>query len=65
MTVLWLISGIVACATIFAPIELMNKPYNVIEHSIYNGIHRHAWSMAMCWIIFACHQGYGGKFRYD
>ncbi len=27
----------------------------------YNAFHRLAWGVALAWLIFACHNGYGGK----
>ncbi len=28
--------------------------------AFYNAFHRLAWGLALAWLIFACHNGYGG-----
>lgn len=34
---------------------------DVMLSSFYQALHRQAWSLLICWIIFAGHNGYGGK----
>jgi len=35
-------------------------PLSTLEESLYYTLTRVAWPLAICWIIFACIQGYGG-----
>ena len=32
----------------------------VWEYGIFFSLTKLAWSVAVCWVIFACHYGYGG-----
>lgn len=58
---IWIISLTIMASTVWAPHIFLTHEYNRIETSIYYGLHRHAWSLGLCWVIFACTQGYGGK----
>ncbi|EDW25183.1 GL24551 [Drosophila persimilis] len=35
-------------------------PLTILEESLYYTLTRVGWPLALCWIIFACMQGYGG-----
>lgn len=35
-------------------------PYDVMTQITYSGLHRLAWGAALAWVVFACHNGYGG-----
>ncbi|KAG0719426.1 O-acyltransferase like protein [Chionoecetes opilio] len=34
--------------------------YNPAISILYGGLHRLAWGVAVAWLVFACHMGYGG-----
>ena len=42
-------------------------PFDYATAIIYNCFQRVAWSLSLCWIIFACAKGYGGirSFQFD
>ncbi|ROT79906.1 putative nose resistant to fluoxetine protein 6-like [Penaeus vannamei] len=60
----WLLAALVACLVIFGVAN-----YNTTDHPdlmppavsvIYGGFSRGAWALALLWVVFACHTGYGG-----
>lgn len=57
---LWSLALTVMLTVIFSSHGILFD-YDVIAVSFYNGMHRHAWALGLCWIIFACTQGYGGN----
>lgn len=64
------IGWIASLATLLAVIFL-NYPLQQIEHrsepfidGLYDSLSRVTWPMALCFIIFACHFGYGGPVNY-
>uniref|UniRef100_B3P8H1 GG12421 n=1 Tax=Drosophila erecta TaxID=7220 RepID=B3P8H1_DROER len=59
----WLLSLALLFTSIFAlyPASMWNAPpLSTLEESLYYTLTRLAWPLAICWIIFACMQGYGG-----
>ncbi|GLV35422.1 uncharacterized protein CBL_01428 [Carabus blaptoides fortunei] len=55
----WLVSGAVMLTIIFAQHNLLDK-YDRVGNAFFNGLHRHVWALCLCWIVYACTQGYGG-----
>ncbi len=64
--VLWQASllTMIACVMGTAGIRKNDKGYThtwtTFESVMYNCFHRTGWSLALGWIIFSCHKGYGG-----
>ncbi|XP_039494712.1 nose resistant to fluoxetine protein 6 isoform X1 [Drosophila santomea] len=59
----WLLSLAMLFASIFALYPASKwtaPPLSTLEESLYYTLTRLAWPLAICWIIFACMQGYGG-----
>lgn len=58
----WTISlatmGIIICLTY--PLEQLDSEYQPIHYGIYDGLSRVSWSIALCYIIFACVHNSGG-----
>ena len=40
---------------------LQPTQYEVMTSVVYGGGHRLAWGTALAWVVFACHNGYGGN----
>nr|CAD7598670.1 unnamed protein product [Timema genevievae] len=57
----WGLSLTTLAAVIFGPYEMIqfDHQYDVIESSIYGGVHRFAWAIAVGWIVLACSSGHG------
>ncbi|KAH8347523.1 hypothetical protein KR059_012039 [Drosophila kikkawai] len=59
----WLLSLAMIFTSIFAlypAAQWSAPPLSILEESLYYTLTRLAWPLAICWIIFACMQGYGG-----
>ncbi|OXU20424.1 hypothetical protein TSAR_007621, partial [Trichomalopsis sarcophagae] len=58
----WLIAATAGMSAIFGPrgMYFSDHHYSQLEASFYAGFHRHAFSLAVSWIIFACVNGYAG-----
>lgn len=58
----WTISlatmGIVICLTY--PLEQLDSKFQPIHYGLYDGLSRVCWSIALCYIIFACAHNAGG-----
>lgn len=50
--------AIVICLT--HPLEQLDSQYQPIHYGLYDGLSRVAWSIALCYIIFACVHNAGG-----
>ena len=37
--------------------------FSVGEYTAYHALHRTGWGVAVCWIVFACATGYGGRLQ--
>ncbi|XP_055914238.1 nose resistant to fluoxetine protein 6-like [Eupeodes corollae] len=59
----WVISLGTLLAIVFGPYFSMKSSYTVtaFHAAAYEGFKRVSWSIALAWIVFACHFGYGGK----
>ncbi|KAB7494939.1 hypothetical protein Anas_09107 [Armadillidium nasatum] len=47
----------------FNYVDRTNPPDDIsVWYSVlYGGFHRGIWGMCICWVIIACHWGYGGQ----
>lgn len=58
----WLLCLSMLAASLFAlyPASRWSAPVlSTVEESLYYTLSRLAWPLALCWIVFACVQGYG------
>lgn len=58
----WVCSLITVLAIIFGPYEAQQilAKNDVLDNAFYGSLSRIGWSLCVIWLIFACHQGYGG-----
>ena len=60
----WVVSILICIAVVYGPYEAYgNHIINDEQSTAYEALHRTGWGIAICWIIFACATGNGG--RYD
>lgn len=52
------IMGIVICLTY--PLDQLDSEFHPIYYGLYDGLSRVCWSIALCYIIFACVHNAGG-----
>ena len=58
----WAAATATALAVLYGLYDVNNgHPISPTAAAIYNTLHRNGWALAVCWVIFACVQGYGGK----
>ncbi|XP_035740471.1 O-acyltransferase like protein-like isoform X1 [Vespa mandarinia] len=59
----WLIAIAVGLSAVLGAREMYfdKHPYNRLEASFYAGMHRHAFALAVSWIIFSSVYGYAGE----
>lgn len=61
----WCVAIILALSTLYGPYKVLRKdnpqPFSRVENIMYGIFSRFAWSLALAWVIFACHRGLGGK----
>lgn len=55
ITGLLVVYGLVSYNSVLHPV-----PYEMMTQVVYGGGHRLAWGAALAWLVFACHNGYGG-----
>merc|ERR1712062_43480 len=64
--ILWQLSLITMFAIVFGPASRMREDnlnshtWTPFESMVYNCFHKTLWSLALGWIVFSCHKGYGG-----
>ncbi|XP_064103240.1 nose resistant to fluoxetine protein 6-like [Macrobrachium nipponense] len=60
----WLIATATGLAVIFGMYDYNQigkyPGYNWADSVFYASLHRLAWGLALAWVVFACHYGYGG-----
>ncbi|KAJ7375645.1 hypothetical protein OS493_039888, partial [Desmophyllum pertusum] len=61
----WCVAIVLALATLYngqykVIREHNPQPFSRAENIIYGTLSRFAWSLALAWVIFACHRGRGG-----
>lgn len=58
----WMLSLATVNAVIFGPYPLVqvDSTNTRLEYGVYHALSRVGWSVALCYIIFACHHNYGG-----
>lgn len=59
---LWIVSLVVLATCVFGGYNLQSNGHNIrLESAMYVAFIRPAWAIALCWVIYACLFGYGGK----
>lgn len=58
----WISSLVLICSIVFGPYETIQPGYKGTAEAAaaYDAFSKLGWGMALSWIVFACHFGYGG-----
>ncbi|XP_045112789.1 nose resistant to fluoxetine protein 6-like isoform X2 [Portunus trituberculatus] len=60
----WTVAAVTGLLVVFGMFSynrvVVPMPYEVMTQVVYGGGHRLAWAAALAWVVFACHNGYGG-----
>ncbi|XP_020622131.1 nose resistant to fluoxetine protein 6-like [Orbicella faveolata] len=60
----WCVAIILALSTLYGEYQVFRtnnpQPFSRAENITYGMFSRFAWSLALAWVIFACHRGLGG-----
>lgn len=56
----WILAIAILLLVVYAPNNIIFHEYNIAESSIFLGMHRVVWSIALSWIIYVCIMGHGG-----
>ena len=60
----WNVAISLALVTLYGGYKAVREnpePFSRTENITYGTFSRYAWSLALAWVIFACHRGLGGK----
>ena len=61
----WIAAFGAGFSVIYGPYTAINDhSWSEGETIIYGITFRIVWSIALCWVIYACHNGYGSKFSF-
>lgn len=59
----WLVAATLACLVLYGQYDDLNGTRFTREvGSLYITVHRTVWGACVAWVIFACANGYGGKY---
>lgn len=58
----WALSLVLMATVIFGnyPLAQFDTVHTALEYGVYDALSRVGWAIALCYIIFACNNGYGG-----
>ena len=57
----WFAAFGLAFAVVYGPYTATKHTWSEAENIIYGMTFRLVWAVALCWVIYACHNGYGSK----
>ena len=62
-TIGWSLATILACLVIYGPYSVFREDGSFFTNSqniMYSATHRFLWSCALAWVVYTCHNKYGG-----
>ena len=58
----WIVAAVLACLVLYGEHDDLNNGHVSTEvASLYNTVHRTVWGACVCWVVFSCANGYGGR----
>ncbi|KAK2569479.1 Nose resistant to fluoxetine protein 6 [Acropora cervicornis] len=56
----WCLTTAISLSTVYGPYKTGRKHFTSAENIMYGTLECFGWSLALAWVIFACHRGLGG-----
>ncbi|KAL9976510.1 hypothetical protein ACROYT_G013819 [Oculina patagonica] len=63
MLVGWCVAIALALSVVYGPYKSIKQPrvpFTKFENIMYGTFSRFAWGLALAWVVYACHRGFGG-----
>lgn len=58
---IWLFALFGMLSVLYGYMAVIKYNVGILGIALFNGFSRIIWGICICWIIFACTTGYGGK----
>ena len=57
----WVVANGLGFAVVYGPYSQTQYTWKMVDRIVYDAMFRLVWAIALAWVIFACHNGWGGK----
>ena len=62
----WAVAAVCCLSVVYGPHEHIQGTHIDSKQvvALNSAVHRSVWALGVCWVIFACATGYGGKLKF-